>query len=100
MQDGAELCKATAGLGVPVSVSACIGATCPFIVFESADIDSAVDAVISAAFKKNREVSHRDRNMPEYIKCCFFIYLFILQKKPVSSHFLLSLSTTSYRSTG
>lgn len=55
--EGAELCKATAGLGVPVSVSACVGATCPFIVFESADIDSAVDAAIAAAFKKNREVN-------------------------------------------
>lgn len=55
-QDGMTLCKATAGMGVPVSVSACIGATCPFIIFESADIDSAVDGAIEAAFKKNREV--------------------------------------------
>ena len=50
------LCKATAGLGVPVSVFPCVGATCPFIIFESADIDSAVDGVIEAAFKKKREV--------------------------------------------
>ncbi|KAF1380003.1 hypothetical protein PFLUV_G00181940 [Perca fluviatilis] len=55
-QDGVTLCKATAGMGVPVSVSPNIGATCPFIIFESADIDSAVDAVIEAAFKKKREV--------------------------------------------
>lgn len=55
--DGAALCEATAGLGVPVSVSACVGATCPFVVFESADIDSAVDAALAAAFKKNREVN-------------------------------------------
>ncbi|XP_008293727.1 aldehyde dehydrogenase family 16 member A1 isoform X2 [Stegastes partitus] len=55
-QDGVTLCKATAGLGVPVSVSPCIGATCPFIVFESADIDSAVDEAIEAAFKKKKEV--------------------------------------------
>ncbi|XP_051242816.1 aldehyde dehydrogenase family 16 member A1 [Dicentrarchus labrax] len=55
-QDGVMLCKATAGMGVPVSVSPCIGATCPFIIFESADIDSAVDGVIEAAFKKKREV--------------------------------------------
>lgn len=47
-----KLCKATAGMGVPVSVSPNIGATCPFIIFETADIDSAVDGVIEAAFRK------------------------------------------------
>lgn len=46
-------------MGVPVSVSTCIGSTCPFIIFESADIDSAVDAVIEAAFKKKREVTDK-----------------------------------------
>ncbi|XP_056264149.1 aldehyde dehydrogenase family 16 member A1 [Pseudoliparis swirei] len=55
-QDGVLLCKSTAGMGVPVSVSPNIGARCPFIVFESADIDSAVDSVMEAAFKKRREV--------------------------------------------
>ncbi|KAM4635610.1 aldehyde dehydrogenase family 16 member A1 [Polymixia lowei] len=55
-QDGGMLCKATAGMGVPVSLSPCIGATCPFIIFESADIDSAVDGVIEAAFKKKKEI--------------------------------------------
>ncbi|XP_012713422.2 aldehyde dehydrogenase family 16 member A1 [Fundulus heteroclitus] len=55
-QDGLTLCKASAGMGVPVSVSPCIGALCPFIVFESADIDSAVDEVIQVAFKKKKEV--------------------------------------------
>ncbi|XP_029292994.1 LOW QUALITY PROTEIN: aldehyde dehydrogenase family 16 member A1 [Cottoperca gobio] len=55
-QDGVMLCKATAGMGVSVSVSPYIGARCPFIIFESADIDSAVDAVIETAFKKKREV--------------------------------------------
>lgn len=55
-QDGVNLCKATAGMGVPVSVSLNIGATCPFIIFETADIDSAVDAVIDAAFKKKKEI--------------------------------------------
>ncbi|CAL8264516.1 unnamed protein product [Gadus morhua 'NCC'] len=55
-QDGAALCKATAGLGVAVSVSPAVGATCPFVVFESADIDSAVDGAIEAAFKKRKEV--------------------------------------------
>uniref|UniRef100_A0A8C6WK34 Aldehyde dehydrogenase 16 family, member A1 n=1 Tax=Neogobius melanostomus TaxID=47308 RepID=A0A8C6WK34_9GOBI len=56
-QDGVNLCKATAGMGVPVSVSANIGGTCPFIIFETADIDSAVDAVIEAAFKKKKEIN-------------------------------------------
>lgn len=55
-QDGVMLCKDTAAMGVPVSVSPYIGASCPFIIFESADIDSAVDAVIETAFKKKREV--------------------------------------------
>lgn len=57
------LCKATAGMGVPVSVSPCIGATRPFIIFDSADIDSAVDEVMDAAFKKKKEVIHIK-------KCC------------------------------
>ncbi|XP_034046358.1 aldehyde dehydrogenase family 16 member A1 [Thalassophryne amazonica] len=56
-QDGVMLCKATAGMGVSVAVSPYISATCVFIVFESADIDSAVDATIEAAFKKNKEVN-------------------------------------------
>lgn len=55
------LCKATAGMGVPLSVSVSIGAKCPFIVFESADIDSAVDGVIEAAFRKKREVIYRKK---------------------------------------
>lgn len=63
LQDGAALCKATAGMGIPVSVSACVGATCPFIIFESADIDSAVDAVIEAAFKKKREVTDINKDL-------------------------------------
>ncbi|XP_020341799.1 aldehyde dehydrogenase family 16 member A1 [Oncorhynchus kisutch] len=54
-KDGEILCRATAGMGVPVSLSLSLGATCPFIIFESADIDSAVDGVIETAFKKNRE---------------------------------------------
>ncbi|CAL8271709.1 unnamed protein product [Lota lota] len=55
-QDGVALCKTTAGLGVAVSVSPAVGATCPFVVFESADIDSAVDGAIEAAFKKRKEI--------------------------------------------
>uniref|UniRef100_A0A3Q4GZS1 Aldehyde dehydrogenase 16 family, member A1 n=1 Tax=Neolamprologus brichardi TaxID=32507 RepID=A0A3Q4GZS1_NEOBR len=47
---------ATAGMGVPVSVSPCVGSTCPFIIFESADINSAVDEVMEAAFRKKKEV--------------------------------------------
>ncbi|KAK5599382.1 hypothetical protein CRENBAI_021932 [Crenichthys baileyi] len=55
-QDGMALCKASAGMGVPVSVSPCVGATCPFIIFESADIDSALDEVLQIAFMKKKEV--------------------------------------------
>lgn len=54
--DGVELCRATAGRGVPVPLTPNIGATCPFIVFESADLHSAVDAVVEAAFRKKKEV--------------------------------------------
>uniref|UniRef100_A0A3P9LGL5 Aldehyde dehydrogenase 16 family, member A1 n=1 Tax=Oryzias latipes TaxID=8090 RepID=A0A3P9LGL5_ORYLA len=54
--DGLALVQASAGMGVSVSVSPCVGATCPFIIFESADINSAVDEVIEAAFKKKSEV--------------------------------------------
>lgn len=75
MQDGVALCKATAGMGIPVSVSACVGATCPFIIFESADIDSAVDAVIEAAFKKKREVT--DINKDLYLLLTPHPHLFI-----------------------
>uniref|UniRef100_A0A674MJC8 Aldehyde dehydrogenase 16 family, member A1 n=1 Tax=Takifugu rubripes TaxID=31033 RepID=A0A674MJC8_TAKRU len=49
-QDGAMLCEATAGMGVPLSVSVCAGSSCAFIIFDTADIDSAVDGVIEAAF--------------------------------------------------
>ncbi|XP_061604523.1 aldehyde dehydrogenase family 16 member A1 isoform X1 [Phyllopteryx taeniolatus] len=55
-EDGVKLCKATAGMGVPVSVTQNIGTTCPIIIFESADINSAVDDVLETAFKKNKEV--------------------------------------------
>lgn len=41
-----------------MSVSLWTGALCPFIIFESADIDSAVDEVIDTAFKKKKEVMH------------------------------------------
>ncbi|XP_072549795.1 aldehyde dehydrogenase family 16 member A1 [Salminus brasiliensis] len=54
-QDGEVLAKQTAGWGLPVSVCLSVSAVCPFIIFESADIDSAVDAVIEAAFKKKKE---------------------------------------------
>jgi len=64
LQDGVALCQATAGAGVAVSVSAAIGAVCPFIVFESADLDSAVDAAIEAAFRKRKEVGRHTMDTP------------------------------------
>lgn len=54
-QDGEVFSKQTAGWGLPVSVCLSVSAMCPFIIFESADLDSAVDAVIEAAFKKNKD---------------------------------------------
>ncbi|XP_076852487.1 aldehyde dehydrogenase family 16 member A1 [Brachyhypopomus gauderio] len=54
-QDGEHLAKQLAGWGVPWSLSLSVSAMCPFIIFESADIDSAVDGVIEAAFKKSKD---------------------------------------------
>ncbi|KAJ8251073.1 hypothetical protein GJAV_G00216950 [Gymnothorax javanicus] len=54
-QDGEILSRETAGWGVPLSLSLSISATCPFIIFDSADIDSAVDGVMEAAFKKKKD---------------------------------------------
>ncbi|XP_066498768.1 aldehyde dehydrogenase family 16 member A1 isoform X2 [Hoplias malabaricus] len=54
-QDGEVLAKQMAGWGLPVSLSLSLSAVCPFIIFESADIDSAVDGVIEAAFKKKKD---------------------------------------------
>lgn len=68
-----KLCKATAGMGVPVSVSPHIGATCPIIIFESADINSAVDDVLETAFKKKKEVS---RVAAVFVRFgCFFLFV-------------------------
>lgn len=64
------LCEATAGLGVPVSVSVCAGSSCAFIVFDTADIDSAVDGVIEAAFRTKTDVSNtikRKYNGPFFV---------------------------------
>lgn len=52
------LCEATAGMGVPLSVSVCARSSCAFIVFDTADIDSAVDGVIEAAFGTKTNVSN------------------------------------------
>ena len=57
LQDGEVLAKQTAGWGLPISLCLSVSAVCPFIIFESADIDSAVDGVIEAAFKKKKDVS-------------------------------------------
>ncbi|XP_036408841.1 aldehyde dehydrogenase family 16 member A1 [Megalops cyprinoides] len=54
-KEGEMLSRETAGWGVPVSLSLSANAVCPFIIFESADIDSAVDGVIETAFKKKKE---------------------------------------------
>ncbi|XP_076121338.1 aldehyde dehydrogenase family 16 member A1 [Alosa pseudoharengus] len=54
-QDGETLCRQTAGWGVPVSLSLPLDSVCPYIIFESADIDSAVDGVMETVFKKRRE---------------------------------------------
>ncbi|XP_059414141.1 aldehyde dehydrogenase family 16 member A1 isoform X3 [Carassius carassius] len=54
-QTGEGLAKAVAGWGVPMSFSLSLSSVCPFIIFESADLDSAVDGVIELAFKKKRD---------------------------------------------
>ncbi|TRY98992.1 hypothetical protein DNTS_001251 [Danionella cerebrum] len=52
---GEAVAKAVAGWRVPVSLSLSFSSVCPFIIFESADLDSAVDGVMELAFKKKRD---------------------------------------------
>lgn len=59
------LCEATAGSGVPVSVSVCVGSSCPFIVFDTADVDSAVDGAIEAAFSAKTDVRRKNKSTQE-----------------------------------
>ncbi|XP_043087744.1 aldehyde dehydrogenase family 16 member A1 [Puntigrus tetrazona] len=54
-QTGEVLAKAVAGWGVPLSFSLSLSSVCPFIIFDSADLDSAVDGVIELAFKKKKD---------------------------------------------
>lgn len=54
-QTGEAVAKAAAGWGVPMTFSLSSSSVCPFIIFESADLDSAVDGVIELAFKKKRD---------------------------------------------
>ncbi|KAF7690012.1 hypothetical protein HF521_011816 [Silurus meridionalis] len=54
-QYGELLVKQVAGRGVPVSLSLSVCSVCPFIIFESADVDSAVDGLMEAAFKNYTE---------------------------------------------
>ena len=68
-QDAEALCRQTAGWGVPVSVSLSLDSVCPYIIFESADIDSAVDGVMETVFKKRREVL-QIMNDIRYISLC------------------------------
>ncbi|KAI5627318.1 aldehyde dehydrogenase family 16 member A1 isoform X1, partial [Silurus asotus] len=54
-QYGELLVKQVAGRGVPVSLSLSVCSVCPFIIFESADVDSAVDGLMEVAFKNYTE---------------------------------------------
>ncbi|KAM9456959.1 aldehyde dehydrogenase family 16 member A1 isoform 1-T2 [Clarias gariepinus] len=54
-QDGEALVKQVAGRGLPVSLSLSVCSVCPFIIFESADVDSAVDGLTDAAFTNYTE---------------------------------------------
>ncbi|KAK3553084.1 hypothetical protein QTP86_031352, partial [Hemibagrus guttatus] len=54
-QDGELLVKQMAGRGIPVSLSLSVCSVCPFIVFETADVDSAVDGLMNAALKNYSE---------------------------------------------
>ncbi|MCJ8738921.1 hypothetical protein PDJAM_G00041140 [Pangasius djambal] len=54
-QDGELLVKQVAGRGIPVSLSLSVCSVCPFIIFETADVDSAVDGLMDAAFKNCTE---------------------------------------------
>ncbi|XP_027019868.2 aldehyde dehydrogenase family 16 member A1 [Tachysurus fulvidraco] len=54
-QDGELLVKEMAGRGVPVSLSLSVCSVCPYIIFETADMDSAVEGLMDAAFKNHAE---------------------------------------------
>lgn len=54
-QDGELLMKQMAGRGIPVSLSLSVCSVCPFIIFETADVDSAVDGLMDTAFKNCTE---------------------------------------------
>ncbi|KAF5891044.1 aldehyde dehydrogenase family 16 member A1, partial [Clarias magur] len=54
-QDGEALVKQVAGRGLPVSLSLSVCSVCPFIIFESADVDSAVDGLTDAVFTNYTE---------------------------------------------
>lgn len=53
-------------------MSVCVGSSCPLIIFDTADIDSAVDGVIEAAFRTKTDVSGVTKqvvNVPRAIFC-------------------------------
>lgn len=54
-ETGEDLAKAAAGCGLPMTFSFSSSSVCPFIIFDSADLDSAVDGVIEMAFKKKKD---------------------------------------------
>lgn len=81
-QDGELLVKQMAGWGVPVSLSLSVCSVCPFIIFETADIDSAVDGLMDSAFRNYTEV----RKLHEGV--------ILLYKLSLSASFSVSLSLT------
>ncbi|TSQ24031.1 Aldehyde dehydrogenase family 16 member A1 [Bagarius yarrelli] len=72
--DGEFLVKAVAGRGLPVSLSLSVCSVCPFIIFDTADVDSAVDALIDAAF------NNRNEGLYQFLSVC----VAPLRSQPVS----------------
>ncbi|KAA0705692.1 Aldehyde dehydrogenase family 16 member A1 [Triplophysa tibetana] len=54
-ETGEDLAKAAAGCGLPMTFSFSTSSVCPFIIFESADLDSAVDGAIEMGFRKKKD---------------------------------------------
>ena len=72
-QVGQLLRKATAGTGIKLSLE--LGGKSPFIVYDSADLDSAVECIVDAIWFNHGQVS----GYPAlYVYVCYCMYLRVM----------------------
>lgn len=71
-ETGEDLSKAAAGCRLPMTFSFSASSVCPFIIFDSADLDSAVDGVMEMAFKKKKDVRKcSDQSSDVFLNCYY-----------------------------